>query len=86
MPAGDEKIDPSIVVEIEKPRAPFHVGIAGSSHACFPTDVVKARGAQIVVEAIPLVHEVGDEDVEPAIVIVIAEVHAHRSFGVSFGA
>jgi hypothetical protein len=39
-----------------------------------------------VVEVVLLVHEVGDEDVEPAIVVVIAKVHAHGAFGISFGA
>ena len=56
-------------------------------NTCFPTDLVEARDAEIVVQAVPLVHEVSDENVKPAIVIlVISKVHAHRSFGVSFGA
>jgi len=74
---GDEEIEPGIVIHIEEGSAPADVGIAGLTDTGGPAHVVEAFGAQVAIERIGLVLEVGDEEAEAAAVVIVTPINAH---------
>ena len=74
-----EDIEPAVVVHVEEAGSPAHVRMAGLRDSRGRADVREAIVAVVAVKRVRLVHEFGDEDVEPPGVVVIAEIHPHRT-------
>src|SRR5207302_1360110 len=74
---GDQKVEPGVIVHIEKSGAPADVRIAGLAYAGSPTDVVETLWTHVAIEGVGLLFEVRDEKAEAAAVVVIAPIDAH---------
>src|SRR2546421_11096861 len=72
-----QEIGPAIVVIIEKPGAPANVRQAYRRHFSRVGNIGKRTLAVVVIESIVIIVEVRNEQVEFAVVIIIAECHAH---------
>ena len=83
MTLRDEEVLPAVVVVIEEPRAPAREGQRGAAHAGRVRRVAKAAVVVLAKEPVALVREIGDDDVGPAVVVVVGEVHAHAGEGLA---
>src|SRR3989454_9459096 len=83
MAEGDPQVQPSVVVEIEKFCSPRAVIIAEMRQAPEKRCVGEGMRALILVERVILPDPVGDEYVQQAIVVVIADGYAHRTLGIT---
>src|SRR5947208_9858768 len=86
MPVGDENIGPAIVIGIEESRAPTDVRDAGLSQSGSHTDVVKALRSAVPIKRIRFLREVADEQIQPAIVVEVTELHTHRTLFMAISA
>src|SRR4030088_3502158 len=80
---GNEQIDPAVVVVIEELGSPADISKAYRSHSGFEGNVRERIGANVAVKNIVFIVEVGDEYIEPSIVIIVTQRDAHASL---FGA
>ena len=83
MAEGDPQVQPSVVVEIEKFCSPGAVIIAEMRQTPEKRCVGEGMRALILVERVILPDPVGDEYVQQAIVVVIADGYAHRTLGIA---
>src|ERR1700756_303534 len=74
-----KKIQPTVVGEINKSRAPFYVGIAGLTGLGGPADISESLRARVSVEIVRLVGKICDVDIEQPAMFVIAKIDTHGS-------
>src|SRR3569832_761938 len=79
VPVRDKQVDPTVVIVIEKLRAPADVRQAQRRDLRCVRKIGKRVLAVVMVKRVVFVREDGDEDVELAVVIVVAGGHAHAS-------
>src|SRR4030095_15081986 len=77
VPVGDQKIQPGVIVHIEKGRAPADVGIAGLTDARCPAYVVESLGTHIAIKRVGLLLEVSYKKTETSVMVIVAPVDAH---------
>src|SRR5205814_1172656 len=74
---GNEQFLPSVIIKINEARAPFQLVVTGSAQSGLICDVFEAAPA-VVIERAVVLGKIGDQQVEPAIVVVIPHGDAHR--------
>ena len=74
---GRKEVLIAVVVKVEKPCAPSHLGNALRRNARYEGYVEKKSTALIFVQGIVLAFKVGDKNIEVPIVVVIADRRAH---------
>ena len=74
---GRKEVLVAVVVKVEKPCAPSHLGNAPRRNVGYKGYVEKKCTALIFVEGVVLAFKVGDKDIEVAIVVVIADRSTH---------
>ena len=74
---GDEEVEKSVIIEIEEAGAPTEERYGGKAKTGTEGDVGKCGGAIVAVESFVVVGKRGDEQIQLAIAIVIAESDAH---------
>src|SRR5207247_9682160 len=74
---SDKKIEPGVMVHVEKSGAPAYKRVAGLSDAGSPAHVVESLLAHIAIERVGLLLKMRDEETEAAAVVVIATVYSH---------
>ena len=79
MAVRDKQIDPAVVVVIEKLRAPADVRQTHRRDLRGVRKIGERVFAVVMIKRVVFVGEVGDEDVELAVVIVVAGGHAHAA-------
>src|SRR5579859_4366532 len=81
---GDEDVEKAIVVKVEKAGAPGQKRNCGVTEADPERDVCEIGAAVVAIKRFVVVGKGGDEKVEFAVAIVIAEGDAHGSLGTAF--
>src|SRR5207249_8225895 len=76
---GDEEIFPAIVVIVEETDAPPRVGHGEAGDTGSEAGVSKSGVAIVLVEGVALVGEIRDDQIGPAIVIIIGEIYNYAS-------
>src|SRR5262249_1092805 len=79
MPVGDEQIDPSVVVVVEKFGPPADIRHAYRGDIRFIRDVREGVAAVAGVKRVLVVHELRFKNVKAAVMIVIADSHPHTA-------
>src|ERR1051325_6421499 len=79
MTIDHQQVGPAIVVIIEKPCAPANVGQTYRSHFGGIRDIGEGTLTVVVIESVVIIVEVRDEQIEPSVVIIIAERHTHAA-------
>ena len=77
MSVGDEDILQPVVVEVEESDAPAQIAPAIADESRMMGIIDECTLAGIAIERVVVVGEVGDHDVEPAVVVEIFELDAH---------
>src|SRR5260370_33535836 len=77
----DKKIFPSIVVVIQKANAPSGVRHGGARNTSAEAGIGETGGAIVLVERVALVGEIRDDQVRPAVIVIVGEVDAHAGVG-----
>ena len=77
MPIGDEDVEQTIVVEVGEVRAPSKVGKGDFSHARSHSRVDEEHLAEVLVQRVGVSREVGNEDIQVAVVVVVPSGHSH---------
>src|ERR1700683_5141161 len=77
MAVGNENIQPTIVVEVHKAGSPGDIRNAGLGDLRRPAYVLKNSVTQVAIKRLGLIGKRGVDDVEPPVVVVVAEVHSH---------
>ena len=80
---GDEEIEATVVVVVEKARSPAQQLDCGRGEAGRGRDVGETHAALVAVERVRLGKKVGYVQVGIAILIVVAKVRAHARFDVA---
>jgi len=83
MALGDEEILPAIIIIVEKADAPAGMLHSGARQAGTEAGIRKRGVAIVLVESVVLVGQIGDQQVRPAVVIVIGEIDAHAGIRAS---
>ena len=83
MAVGHEEVLPAVVVKVGKARAPADEGPGGVDEAGGGGDVLEEAAPIVLVESIVVEGEVGDVEVEVAIVVVIGRRRAHTRLGIA---
>ena len=81
---GDEHVEPAIEVGVEEHGSEADVEHARAAEAGTERSVFEAR-VSLQVERIRLVAEVGDEQIDVAVVVDVTRVHAHTRLGPAVG-
>src|SRR5260370_3575052 len=81
---GDEDVEKAIVVKVEKAGAPGKKRNCGVTEAGAEGDVCEIGAAVVAIKRFVVVGKGGDEKVELAVAIVIAEGNAHGGLGAAF--
>ena len=81
MALGNEKIFPAVVVVIQKANTPPGVQHGGASDAGAETGVSKSGVAIVLIERIALVCKIGDDQVGPAVIVIVGKIDAHAGVG-----
>ena len=76
MPVHLHEVGPAIVVVVDKAAAPGDILVVDSD-AGRERHVAEGAVAVVVIEVAGVVGEVGFENVEPAVAVVVADGHAH---------
>ena len=79
MPVHLEQVEPAVVVVVEEPVAPAHKRNCRLRHAGLVAHIGKARIAVVVIQHLVVVAEVRHEEIDQAVVLVVACGNAHRS-------
>ena len=74
---GHKQVFPTVVVVIEEGGPPSQQAPAGESDSCCVTDVAEDTAPEVAVQRVVVVGEVGDVEVEEAVVVIVAQCHAH---------
>src|SRR5713226_1235981 len=77
----DKEIFPSIVVVIQKANAPSGVQHGGARNAGAEAGIGETGVTIVLVERVALVGEIRDDQVRPAIIVIVGEVDAHTGVG-----
>src|SRR5579863_5963949 len=83
MPIGGEYVLRSIVIEIVDAGAPARQPQAGTVHSGGLADIQETRASEIPEKCEAFVGKGRHQDVVPAIVVIIAEIHSHTGNGSS---
>ena len=67
---------PTVIVIVNEPAAPCDIAIVDSD-ACSECNIVESSIAIVVVQVAGVISEVGFEDVEPSIAVVVGDSNAH---------
>jgi hypothetical protein len=81
MAVGNDQVEVAIVVEVKKLQPPAAHEACDRPDRRSERDVVESSLMVIVVERIHLVVDVGDEKIDPAVLIVVGGVDAHPGAG-----
>ena len=73
-----DDVGPAVVVVVDEAAAPRHVVVVDANAGC-ESDVAEGSVAVVVVQVARVVGEVGLEDVEPAIAVVVGYGNTHAS-------
>ncbi len=73
----NEQVFPTVIVVIEEVRAPTGKGQGRAADAGGIGDIAESAVAIVVEKHVALVGKVSDNDVRPAVIIVVAEVDSH---------
>src|SRR5580700_11207031 len=84
MPAGNENILPPVVVVVDKSVAPAEERNCGHGQANIAAHIGKAEIAFIAIEDFVVVGEGGVQNVEPAVIFVVAQRNPHACRVASF--
>src|SRR5260370_6068243 len=79
MTVGDEQIKPAIVVVIEEAAAKAEYFSSGNRDPRLIAHLVKRAFSIVVPKMIRVFLEIGDKEIEPAIIVVVAQGNAHSS-------
>ena len=77
MTLGDEQIFPAVVVEILEANAPARTSAGKNSQTGFETAIAERTVAVIVLDAVDLTRQFGDDRVGPAVVVIVLKDHSH---------
>src|SRR5260370_11422017 len=77
----DKEIVPSIVVVIQKANAPSGVQHGGARNSRAEAGIGETGVAIVLVERVALVGEIRDDQVRPAIIVIVGKVDAHAGVG-----
>jgi len=78
---SDEEILPAVVVVVEEADAPSGMRHSGASNAGSETGIGESGVRIVLVEGIALIGKIGDDEIGPAIVIVVGEIDTHAGVG-----
>ena len=81
---GDEEVEKSIIIEIEEAGAPTEKRYGGMAKTGLEGDVRECGAAIVPVESFVVVGKRGDEEIQLAVAIVIAESDAHGGLRAAF--
>ena len=76
VPVDLKNVRPAIIVVVDKPAAPRHIA-AVHTNAGSKGDIAEGSIAIVVIKVAGVVREVGFEDVEPAVAVVVRYRNAH---------
>src|ERR1700674_5533161 len=76
---GNEQIDPTVVVVIEKLSSPAYIRKAYRGHSGIVGNIGERIASNVAVKDIVFIVEVGNEYIEPAVVIIVAHSDAHAA-------
>src|SRR5262249_35135767 len=79
MTVRDKEIQPTVVVVVEKASAKTEHFFRGTGDSCFIANFFEASLSVIVPDMVRRLLEIGYVQVEPAIVVVVAQRNTHRS-------
>src|SRR5205085_642889 len=74
-----QNVHVAVVIEIYETSAPLYIAITWLTEFRWPGHIREGASAEVPVEVIDLVGVVRDEQVELAVVVVVGEIHSHRS-------
>src|SRR5207302_1146123 len=74
---GNEQIDPAIVVVIEELSSPAHVRKTYLGHCGLVGNIRERVLSDVAVKDIVFIVEVGNENVEPSVVVIVTHCDAH---------
>ena len=83
MAVGHEEVLPAVVVKVGKARAPADKRPGGINETGGGGDVLEEAAAIVLVKGIVVEGEVGDVEVEVAIIVVIGRRRAHTRLGIA---
>src|SRR5271154_2909400 len=86
MAVGNQNVRPAIVIEVYKASSPGHVRKACLGNLRRPAYVFKTLAAKVAIKRFGLIGKRSVDDVEPSVVVVIAEVHSHVALLEAFAA
>src|SRR5207249_8309283 len=78
---GDQEILPTVIVVVEEAYAPSGVGHGDASDAGREAVVGESRVAVVLVEGVALVGKVRNDQIRPAVIIIVGEIDAHTGEG-----
>ena len=81
MAVGKEEVEVPVEVGVEERRAPSHPFEGRSRQPGGLGRVLEEAVAEVPVQRVAVVREVGDDEVQPAVSVVVARVHAHAGLG-----
>src|SRR5579864_6243109 len=73
----DKQIFPALVVEVFQTDAPARASAGQRSQSSFQTAITECPVAIIMIDAVNLPGEFGDDDVRAAVIVVILKDHSH---------
>src|SRR6202521_6131694 len=74
---GNEQIDPTVVVVIEKLSSPAYIRKAYRGHSGIVGNIRERIASNVAVKHIVFIVEVGDEYIEPSVMIIVTHCDAH---------
>src|SRR5258705_11233122 len=77
VPVGYKQIQPTVIVIVEKLCSPTDVRKTNLGDLRLEGDVSKRIVAVVVIENVVLVVEIGYEQIQPSVMVVIAKGHSH---------
>src|SRR5712671_5538669 len=77
MSVGDEQVQPAIVIVVEKASAEAKYAACGAGYACAVADFIKRTLSIVVPKMIGVVLEVGDEQIQRTVVVIVSKRDAH---------
>src|SRR3984885_2580161 len=81
MAVGDDQVEIAVVVVVEELQPPTAHQAGGSTNGRIQRDIVEAAAAVVAVERIHFVVDIGDKQIDPAILVVIGGVDTHAGSG-----
>src|SRR2546430_5653090 len=82
---GNEQVQPSVIVVIEKASPEAEHIMRGTGNTGLITDFVEKSFAIVVPEVVGRSLEIGDIEIKPAIIVIVTQRNAHRRHHSSLG-